>query len=263
MKFLEGIPRILYKYRDWFNEHHRKMVFNQEIYFPSTSQFNDPYEGSIPYMYDENELTPENIFKKMLNLAKSEHPDWTDDKLHPYVYEYQRKDLLHDDKHIEQVQENTKKEIERTYGIFTLTEDKNNFLMWSHYANSHTGFCIGFDSHILFSIIQGGIAPVTYQKKLPTFSLFENPMSFSHKLLSTKSEVWEYENEFRIIKSNATHKTFKIPKICIVEIIFGCKMDLDTKLEILSFVEKELRHCEVYETVLNKEEFKLDTIKIY
>jgi hypothetical protein len=50
------------------------------------SQFNDPYEGNIPYQIEDNDLTPDKIFIKMFKMAKKEFPDWPDDKLLNYVY---------------------------------------------------------------------------------------------------------------------------------------------------------------------------------
>lgn len=263
MKYLEGIPRILFKYRDWANEHHRRIIYNQELYFPSMSQFNDPYEGTIPFRYEDKDLTPDKIFIKMLYMAKKEFPDWPDDKLHSYVYENQKKDLLHDEVHKKKVQKQVIEDIEKSYGIFSLTKEENNFLMWSHYSNSHTGFCVGFDSHVLSDLIKGGIGPVTYQISLPRFSFFENTMKFSQKLLSTKSDIWNYENEFRIIKSNLARKVIVIPPDGIVRLIFGCKMDLNTKIRLIAFVEKNLKLCEVFESTLNKDEFRIDLMRIY
>ena len=61
-----------------------------------------------------------------------------------------------------------------------------NPLMWSHYADSHKGFCIVFDPLI------AGLFPVKYVKIRP--DKFD-----SHKTLTSKGEVWEYENEYRFI----------------------------------------------------------------
>jgi hypothetical protein len=263
MEILEGIPKILYKYRDWANEYHQKIILENEIYFPTMSQFNDPYEGKIPYRYKEEDLTPDKIFIKMLYMAKNEHPDWPDNKLHGYVYEHQRKNLLFDESHLKRVFQQTIEDIEKTYGIFALTNEENNFLMWSHYSNSHKGFCIGFNTRILWELTKGGIGPVTYERELPMFSLFEHPLMFSHKLLSTKSKVWEYENEFRIIKSGFARKTIKIPPETIGKIIFGCQMEFSIKLKILDFIKTNLKSCEVYETSLNEHEFRIDIMRIY
>ena len=43
---MEGkeIPKTVYKYRDWKNEYHRKILLHQEIYIPSPSKFNDPFD---------------------------------------------------------------------------------------------------------------------------------------------------------------------------------------------------------------------------
>ena len=263
MELLEGIPKVLFKYRDWDNEYHRNIIHKNELYFPSMSQFNDPYEGKVPYRYNTEELTPDKIFVKMLTMAKNEHPDWPDDKLYDYVYEYQRRNLLFDDSHLQKVYEQTIADIEKVYGIFALTTEENNFLMWSHYSNSHKGFCIGFDTRILWEITAGGIGPVTYQRELPTFSLFEHPMMFSHKLLSTKSDIWHYENEFRIIKSGFSRTIKKIPPKAIVQIIFGCQMDTRVRFKILDLIKTNLKSCIVIDTSLNYKEFKVDTMRIF
>ncbi|SLQ82528.1 Protein of uncharacterised function (DUF2971) [Klebsiella pneumoniae] len=34
-------------------------------------------------------------------------------------------------------------------GVICLTRTDTNYLMWSHYASSHSGFCIGFDDAIV------------------------------------------------------------------------------------------------------------------
>jgi hypothetical protein len=263
MKLLEGIPEILFKYRDWEKENHRNIIFKKEIYFPSMSQFNDPYEGQVPYRYNPEELTPDRIFIKMFTMAKNEHPDWPEGKLIEYVYEYQRRNLLYDDAHLQRVFQQTVEDIERVYGIFALTTEENNFLMWSHYSNCHRGFCIGFNTRILWNITAGGIGPVTYQRELPTFSLFEETMMFSHKLLSTKSDIWQYENEFRIIKSGFARKAIKIPPETIEKIILGCNMDSKEKFKIIEYVKANLTSCTIYDTSLNHHEFKVDTTRIY
>jgi len=46
------LPRILYKYRDWKNEKHKRLITEQEIYFPSPLDFNDPFDSRIPIRWD-------------------------------------------------------------------------------------------------------------------------------------------------------------------------------------------------------------------
>lgn len=225
MKLNPETPKILYKYRDWCNEYHRKVLFDFEIFLASASKFNDPYEGNIPFEYDPTELTKENIFLKLYSIAKHNHPDWEESEIHFEAYNAQQKDLINDPDHLNMVRENVKSNIEAEFGIFSLTKDSNNFLMWSHYANSHKGFCVGFNSQILFDTIECAIGPVTYSNKIPKFCLSEPIDVFTVKLLGTKGTFWEYEQEYRIIKSGLANKPINIPAEGIEEIIFGCNME--------------------------------------
>lgn len=54
-----------------------------------------------------------------------------------------------------------------TFGALSLTTDRSNDLMWSHYSNSHRGICIGLDKLALFKATQGIIGPVMYSDEVP------------------------------------------------------------------------------------------------
>ncbi len=262
MNKVREVPEILYKYRDWDNENHKRILYDFEIYLPSPKKFNDPYEASIPFEYDEEELKPDKIFIKLINMAKQRHPDWDDARIHELAYQGQVKGLVFDESHKQRQHEEYKREIENTFGIFTLTTKKNNFLMWSHYANSHKGFCIGFDSMMLFKTVKGGLVPVDYRDDLPKFLFDEDITEFSRKQLATKSNVWEYEDEYRLIKHLAANKKFYLDKSCIKELVLGVKMDVKIKFELIEYVKTNIPHCTVYDTELNKDFFRVDLKKI-
>lgn len=45
------LPTILYKYRDWNNLNHRRIITNKELYLAKPGSFNDPFENlmwSVP-----------------------------------------------------------------------------------------------------------------------------------------------------------------------------------------------------------------------
>lgn len=258
-----SMPPILYKYRDYSNEFNKNTLFKLEIFLASTSMFNDPYEGAIPFKYEPEDLTPENIFIKMREMAMEEHPEWGEAKIQEYCYEGQQKKLLNDDAHIEKFNETNRADIDKTFGILSLTPKPLNYLMWSHYANSHKGFCIGFDADILYEITGGGLGPVSYSDELPKLRLFGDTFDFHTKQLATKSKIWEYEEEYRVVKSKASKKVIKYPKEMIKKIFLGCKMDLKNKHEIIDFVKQNGINCEIIETSLDKEVFKLNTLRIY
>ena len=91
----------------------------------------------------------------------------------------------------------------KQFGIFCLSEEKLNLLMWSHYANSHIGFVVGFDMESDF-FKNGYSLPIWKPKK--THYTQERPSKFFNELSSdmkeffyTKGDVWRYENEWRML----------------------------------------------------------------
>ncbi|MYL96140.1 DUF2971 domain-containing protein, partial [Citrobacter werkmanii] len=75
----------------------------------------------------------------------------------------------------------SRQQIMSMYGVICLTPKPDNYLMWSHYAASHTGFCIGFDEKFLETIEDIELAGyVNYSDDVPVFSFFsEKPEDFS------------------------------------------------------------------------------------
>lgn len=69
---MNKIPKVLYKYRDWGLKFNKSILENFEIYFSSPSQFNDPFDSTIPVRYDL--LSKSEIIKKSYELLKDEDP---------------------------------------------------------------------------------------------------------------------------------------------------------------------------------------------
>ena len=91
------------------------------------------------------------------------------------------------------------------FGVCCFFERLEPILYWSHYASSHTGFCLEFDT-TKFSFDDedlGGFHPVDYDPAAPKFpsgglnlhdpnvlQQFELAM---HRIFHTKGPEWEYE----------------------------------------------------------------------
>ena len=96
-------------------------------------------------------------------------------------------------------------------GVFSLTKNPTNLLMWAHYANSHTGFVLEFDiSNPFFNTVENNLYPTyietKYSKKRPIInaSFFNATTSDLFKyfklIFFTKSIDWSYEQEVRILR---------------------------------------------------------------
>ncbi|NOZ47165.1 MAG: DUF2971 domain-containing protein [Chlorobi bacterium] len=257
---------IAYKYRVWdktndSHEFQRRIITHNELYLSSPNQFNDPFDSSLPFQYRKKDLKPKKIYKKMYQMSLNE---W------PYMPHYERDRIIKErigsgafigSKYSKEIHEDFIKKINKEIGIYSLSENKSNILMWSHYADSHKGYCVGLDYNILLKKI-GSISPVIYSDKFPQLSLFpKDSIADFMQLFITKSKDWAYEKEVRIIMRYKARHTIKIPDECIKEIIFGYKMEKDDKNEIIDLIKTKSTPIAIYEATANSEKFKLDINK--
>lgn len=253
------LPPVIYKYRDYYNENHISALLNKEIFIPSVKTFNDPYDSRIPFRYRDEDLTEDNIYKKCLQIAQYFYPDYTKEEHQQLAYENQKKGLLNDEEHLEIFDKENYEQTCNEFGIYCVTEDSQNLLMWSYYSNSHTGFCIGYSSKkIVDSGIFGMGGKVNYTNEFPKLPLF--PSEEDHPFLDlfyTKWEVWKHENEFRLLHKYKYGQKYDIPDDYIVEIILGCKFAEKEKLPFVEKIIKVFGKVKIYEIELDMKTFGL------
>ena len=46
------IPKFLYKYRNWDDYKHKRILSHSEIFFTSSREFNDPFDTIVPLRFD-------------------------------------------------------------------------------------------------------------------------------------------------------------------------------------------------------------------
>jgi hypothetical protein len=151
--------------------------------------------------------------------------------------------------------------------IFCLSETHDNLLMWSHYAQNHTGAVIEFlslgdvDSPLLVA------QPVRYTRKLPrlTFESFFDFEAAKAELLNTitltKSEVWSYEREWRIVAGLRNNKqNFEIISFAREEVgsvYLGCRMTSEDKAEIIGITRLGYPKARILQAAKHDHEFAL------
>lgn len=128
-------------------------------------------------------------------------------------------------------------------GIFSLSSEPDNELMWSHYAAGHTGLALGFACEEGSKLADARhTIPVTYSNTKPVFTTgfmqevqffvgadgrqtskarfsFNDPVFRS--ALSTKPAIWNYESEWRYIEEKGGAYSWPGP---LKHVVFGCKM---------------------------------------
>lgn len=129
----------------------------------------------------------------------------------------------------------------RQYRVLCLAGEPDNILMWSHYARNHAGMVFAFEPKLELDSAFLAARPVFYSREVPTAGRLaqfikyvtgqwqkpDNTGAFE-KSAFTKSLLWGYENEWRILdkESAATsdlHSYRPFDPRELVEVYFGCR----------------------------------------
>ena len=150
--------------------------------------------------------------------------------------------------------------------IACFSESIGSILMWSHYANSHTGFALEYEFRPTLEqpIKNVGLFPVIYSEERLDISDYiawaflrilgikaiMPDMSASIKNVLWKSDVWAYEKEWRMIDStprDITDDKASVIPYKPVSIYYGQKMSYENKRQLHEIAqEKGIEEYEMY-----------------
>ena len=221
--------KSIYKYRSGGTDsQYLKVIFerdlnsliNNEIYAPTKEYLNDPCEGFIST----------DILITQIDEMLKINPQATESM---NIFKNKLKNML---SHIE------------TSGIYSLSQNYLDELLWAHYTNSHKGFCIEYDldmllklnNEITLSAKELLVFNVEYNNK--PYHLTANDMNnlkstelFMHKLLGYKSVRWKDEDEIRIICSQSG--CIEYDYRAVKSIYFGLKMEEEQEDKIMKSLQ--------------------------
>lgn len=259
-KRFKDIPKTVYKYRV-FNQKSIEIIVNKSVFVPSPREFNDPYDCKIPTNYEmlkDKEFAREYFLKVVNTLPELKHLS-DEEKLRQVEIKI-NEDYYKNEAFIKKMQQSEIEKLNLKFGIYCVTPIKDNILMWSHYADSHKGFCIGFDSEKLFNLFGAG-SEVKYVKDFSDISPLDETSIYYDKLLSYKYDIWDYEVEYRLrtFRVNTFHK---LNENCIKEIIIGHSMPKKDSELLMSLTKKYLPRVELYQMKTDNRKFELITERI-
>lgn len=163
-------------------------------------------------------------------------------------------------------------------GVLCLSRNSNQPLMWAHYADSHSGMMIEFDTaHSTFNRMRsatdelGYLRPVSYSKVRPelTMQTMEEDNAFEVFAL-TKADQWSYEEEIRLIwpltMADKTVDTptgpiglLTCPSSAVLSVTLGCKASEQTKSEVQRALRSQpgAEHIAIRKARLDETAFEL------
>jgi hypothetical protein len=180
------IPGTLYKYEQ-VNLQTLRNLKNQTIYLGAPRNFNDPYDCAIGAPLSD--LTDQGL-ERLLEGRRVNAPNDT-------------LKTMFKDGAVKTIQELTERFLNER-GVSCFTENPDNLLMWSHYADGGRGMCLAFSTaEKLFEKAR----KVTYSSSIPSLDLESILCDKQYdpliELYRTKSSHWSYEKEWRVIHEKA------------------------------------------------------------
>lgn len=205
-----------------------------ELYFASPEQLNDPFDCRVNWKSAIRNALQQNIC-----------PQRRED------LELILKEFTHKDPHLEA-------------GICCFTVNLDNPLMWSHYANSHSGVCLYYEIPSDFFVDQFptgndpyfvGVSPVSYGDRNFTDWLVSGDLgdpvageaveSAVARIFSTKSSHWAHEMEARLVMSRPG--PIQIDPRFLKQITFGFKATERDKNLVAKTALRNHENMEFYE----------------
>ncbi|NHI00822.1 DUF2971 domain-containing protein [Oceanimonas sp. MB9] len=279
----EHLPRKLYKYRS-VNEYSLKNLEEGSIWLSDPKSFNDPYDCSFHHEVELDsdnadsvlsrahehslisELTTEQIQSiresdnptvKLLELSYPDRPDYgrTCGKALSHVMKERANALVRE----------TSEGFKQMFKICCFSENPKSILMWSHYADYHKGFCIGYNFHELGNgdVRTRSIYPVIYSDEMFDATGVFGPhksvdnILYLNQAALMKSTEWSYEKEWRLVFGNMLiqkEMSYRMPKP--KHVILGARISADNEYTIRKICER--KNIEVLKLQMKHNQFVLD-----
>jgi len=246
---------------------------NKTLQWSAPALFNDPFEFKSPFQYgfewdelkeivlqrwatiltqvEEPNLFPGNPVASVIPdrrlECKGRNPAEVSSLLRPRVESFvrtQREESV--------FYEDFWDDLKQTYRVLCLSGVHNHILMWSHYTNDHQGVALEFRPIIGSEILAA--QPVSYSDEVPVAANLNDFVKYLtgvgpkpiredawKKAVLTKSSVWVYENEWRVISKRQideeglrSFRRFEPEEL--VGIYFGCRISSESRERIIAAI---------------------------
>jgi len=246
---VEDCPTHFYKYRSLSCdslEFTRKILFDNELWFPAPRTFNDPFDTWPTFTFDSTPDERAELYKRQYKRA---NPDWSNEKCSALAQELAERPVI--DPHTQEARDHMQRKhtdlVRNKIGVLCLCESPDNILMWSHYADEHRGICLKFDGYYeFFAQAQKVVYPPT---RHPVNPFRDSPKQQMAASVLHKYERWAYENEWRIVDYLQGPGARPFPPNSLVGIIMGASISPQNELTVRRW-HATRTHCLTLERVV-------------
>lgn len=250
-------PKCLHLYRyasteilDWLEP----ILLQNQLYFPSPSELNDPAEGKLKLSSDSESSISQFLYDQFV----ADKPN-----LPQAVYDNIKNDITNEVHSLGCAQ--TLKYMSKylnpllnRHNIYSLCKRWDNMSMWAKYANNYTGYCLEFKNSGLFRRAY----EVYYSDKEITLD-FTNFNELNGYFFFYKKSEWSNEEEVRIVTPSHLQNPISFDPTLLSQVILGYKISTKDKSQIIQWTKKRSISLPVAQSRYNEFNHALELIDIY
>ena len=255
------------------------VIKNKRIAFVHVSMLNDPFD---PYFFFETDF--EESYQNLIRFVRRNHPE----EISRFRGRVTPKNWLQTVRELKEYMQTLRRTTFLLSASASLSgrHPKDNLYMWGHYANGHRGLAIEFETEVLASTVlehheaANGVpsnetnvwAKIIYSKTFNPISAkwaYEflkqevnrqtKKTAVTHyaqldrhfeRMLTIKSDVWESENEWRLMWQNSetNEKVYKLPigVDTITSIFLGLSLAPEQAEELIAAARKNFPAASIF-----------------
>lgn len=248
-------PTHFYKYRSLAGrnaEYVERTICHDELHFPAPASFNDPFDCRPIFSFDASENEMASYYQSLVqkykpNLTREQRRQGEREKLNVWKKNSQS---------FRDIQESHTEKITKEIGVLCLSEVNSDILMWSHYSDSHRGICLEFDRRFEFF---AKAQKINYPPIRPRINPFrQSSIEMLEAAVLTKSEHWDYEREWRLVRYKAGPGTSTFPTEALTGIYLGAQVSDTDAEKIIGWIQDRKSPIKLYKASPSNTAFSLD-----
>jgi hypothetical protein len=233
---------------------------DSKLYFSSPNNFNDPLDCRVAFTFNASSLDIIHFWRRLGREHASSIPKRDRNRI-ASQWAIKSKTPEGQAELSKQFHESIAQ-----HGIACFSESPSNLLLWSYYAEGHTGISIRFNTkHDIFMKMPKFILPikVRYQKDFPEIDYYKSStMKIINTCFRTKSEEWIHEEEWRLV-SEGMNGIIRIPSEMIDGVILGMRIDKAAENEIRQWIQSRRNPIELLRVENCTNSYQLEVISMW
>ncbi len=245
-------PEKFFKYRPLAGTsalHVGQSVFDHKFFFDSPNNFNDPFE-----------CLPRFIFEGTPAERVTYITDWL----------VRNQGMPHGEAQIKALQmelsggrpdldfffDTYRDESVAKLPMYCVSEVSDNILMWSHYANNHTGVCFEFDGQA--SVFEHAHRVVYDEQRVTVDMAVKLDATKVAMAAITKSRDWHYEKEWRVVEAGSKSGVRTWPETVLTAIILGDRISESDRSRVKGWALRRSPSIALRQATISRSKFKVD-----